>query len=246
VNFSDIKASIATQLRPYPTVLGWTRRFTNMHGITSQSLDDYIFTLARRRGKNVFFLQIGANDGLQDDPIHYFVGSYGWRGILMEPVPHLFGRLKENYKAATGLIFLNAALSQTDDHATFFYLRPADTLPPWCEGLGSFRQSVLLSHKRDIPDIESYIVEEPVQCITFGSLISRYQLPQLDLILIDTEGYDLEILRQIDFTLVKPQMIIYEHKHLNESERNEATDLLMSHGFSVRSIREANSVAYRR
>jgi hypothetical protein len=33
----------------------------------------------------VFFLQVGANDGLMDDPIHFLVRKYGWCGVLLEP-----------------------------------------------------------------------------------------------------------------------------------------------------------------
>ena len=98
-----------------------------MSGITSLSVDDYIFNLARRKGRNVFFLQVGANDGLLDDPIHYFVRSYGWRGILLEPVPGIFKRLKENYRTAKGLTFLNAALSQVDGRAAFYRLEATNT-----------------------------------------------------------------------------------------------------------------------
>ena len=245
MNFSEIKACVARQLRPYPTILGWTRHLTNMSGITSLSVDDYIFNLARRKGTNVFFLQVGANDGLLDDPIHYFVRSYGWRGILLEPVPGIFKRLKENYRTAKGLTFLNAALSQVDGRAAFYRLEATNRLPSWCGGLGSFRRDVLLSHQRDIPDIENYIVADSVECISFDSLVKRYQPQWIDLILIDTEGCDFEILRRIDLARFKPEMIVYEHKHLSEVDKNTAADMLTSYGYSVSSVRGGNTVAYR-
>ena len=51
-------------------------------------------TLSRDQ-KNVFFVQVGANDGVQSDPINHFVSEYGWRGILVEPQPAIFKKLKK-------------------------------------------------------------------------------------------------------------------------------------------------------
>src|SRR5262249_18075468 len=60
---------------------------------------------------------------------------------------------------------------------------------------------------------------------------------------IDTEGYDLEILRQLDLIRFRPDLIVYEHKHLNELERTIAADLLIANGYSVQSTAWANTAA---
>src|SRR5262245_37464793 len=91
-----IKEKIRRNLRRYPSTLGWARRIGRVFGLTSRIDIDYIFDLANRRGRDVFFLQVGANDGLMDDPIHFLVRKYGWCGVLLEPDPQLFKRLKEN------------------------------------------------------------------------------------------------------------------------------------------------------
>jgi FkbM family methyltransferase len=246
MSIKTIKVSIGRQLRPYPSIFGWARRIGNLFGITSPIDYDYIFDLARRRGRDVFFLQVGANDGLLDDPIHYLVRVYGWRGILMEPVAYLFDRLKANYSGVHGPIFVNAALSEIDGSATFYRIRMADHLPAWCVGLGSFRRDVILSIRNDVPDIESHIVEESIESISFRSLIDRYQPPRIDLVVIDTEGYDLEILRQIDLIRFRPDLIVYEHKHLTESDRRIAADLLTARGYRVVNTSWANTVAISR
>src|SRR5215469_3357016 len=66
-----IKEKIRRNLWPYPSTLGWARRIGRVFGLTSRIDIDYIFDLANRRGRDVFFLQVGANDGLMDDPIHF-------------------------------------------------------------------------------------------------------------------------------------------------------------------------------
>jgi len=241
-----IKEKIRRNLRPYPSTLGWARRIGRVFGLTSRIDIDYIFDLANRRGRDVFFLQVGANDGLMDDPIHFLVRKYGWCGVLLEPDPQLFERLKENYSGVDGPILVNAALSPINGKTTFYRIRMDEKMPSWCAGLGSFRRDVILSNKTDVPEIESHIIEDRIESISFHSLVARYKPPRIDLIVIDTEGYDLEILRQLDLIRFRPDLIVYEHKHLNERERTIAADLLIANGYSVQSTAWANTVAMRR
>jgi hypothetical protein len=116
-------------LRPYPSTLGWARRIGRVFGLTSRIDIDYIFDLANRRGRDVFFLQVGANDGLMDDPIHFLVRKYGWCGVLLEPDPQLFKHLKENYSGVDGPILVNAALSPINGKTTFYRIRMDEQMP---------------------------------------------------------------------------------------------------------------------
>src|SRR5262245_3249024 len=163
-----------------------------------------------------------------DDPIHFLVRKYGWCGVLLEPDPQLFERLKENYSGVDGPILVNAALSPINGKTTFYRIRMDEKMPNWCALLGSFRREVILSNKNDVPEIETHIVEDRIESISFHSLVARYKPPRIDLIVIDTEGYDLEILRQLDLIRFRPDLIVYEHKHLNERERTIAADLLIA------------------
>ena len=46
--------------------------------------------------KNGFFIECGANDGVNQSNTWYFEKKLNWRGILIEPVPNLFKELKKN------------------------------------------------------------------------------------------------------------------------------------------------------
>ena len=48
--------------------------------------------------KNEFvFAQIGAFDGVSHDDLYWLVTRYGGRGIVVEPLPDVHARLKQNY-----------------------------------------------------------------------------------------------------------------------------------------------------
>jgi len=65
------------------------------------------------RGDSLNFIQVGANDGEYGDPLHSFIVKYPWHGILVEPQPDIFAKLRENYAAIQNrLIFENIAIAK--------------------------------------------------------------------------------------------------------------------------------------
>jgi len=71
--------------------------------------DDY----SKRYGSAIKFLQIGANDGLRNDPIREHILRNQWDGVLVEPIPGIFEILVNNYNKLPELEFVNAAISSS-------------------------------------------------------------------------------------------------------------------------------------
>ncbi len=188
-----------------------------------------------RRKKDVFFIQIGAHDGVTSDFLHDTVVNRDWRGVLVEPVRDLFELLVKNKSGLEGLIFENVAISDSDKNRTFYALHPEikKSYPFWSDMLGSFDKRVVLKSKRDIPDIENYIIEQEVPCLTFSSLLHKHNVDHFDVLLIDVEGYDFEILKQVDLQTYKPKIIIFEHIHLSRQNRKNAVQMVKSAGYKV-------------
>ena len=239
------KAWFARRLAAYPKLFYIAKQLLyRLGGTVYRTEQEWLRTVFGNR-KGVSFLQIGANDGKSDDHLHSFILAYSWRGVLLEPVRYLFDRLVANYRDVDGLVFVNKALAEQDGRRTLFRLRETtDALPKWYQQIGSLQRQVILSHSHAIPHIEDYLIEEEVDCISFSKLVYLYNVKNLDLILIDTEGYDLNILRTIDFERFRPSLIIYEEKHLSNAERAEAHRLLSSYGYVVHPI-GANAAATR-
>jgi hypothetical protein len=94
---------------------------------------------------------------------------------------------------------------------------------------------VILSAAEFIPDIERRVITTEVSTITFDTLYKRNNVERLDLLQIDTEGYDYELLKLIDFKRYRPRLLIYEHKHLNAADRAACTEYLVAHGYDTMS-----------
>lgn len=180
-----------------------------------------------RAGSDFFFVQIGANNGVSDDPIHEFVVKYHLSGILIEPQPLIFLELKKNYAAERQLIFENAAISPKDGE-TKMYCAMAENGEP-TSGLTTFRREVLEYRVGPRAKIE----EINVPARTFQTLFVRHAIGRVDLLQIDTEGFDCEILKLFDFMAYSPTIVRFEHIHLSRRELTEAVTKLTGLGYQL-------------
>ena len=193
---------------------------------------------------DAFFVEIGANDGEQGSALREFVLTRPWSGIMVEPAPAVFERLSRNYSGIDRVSLENAAISDRDGHLPFFHLREADDPTPspgsdwretreWRQALGSLSRDQLLRHAALIPDIEDRIVSTEVPGLAFESLCRKHHVQRIDLLVVDTEGHDYEIVRQIDFDAYRPRLLIYEHLHLQPADRRSCRQLLEAAGYEL-------------
>ena len=169
-----------------------------------------LYSHLANRGR-LFFVQIGANDGKTSDPVYQFVSlnHNKVRGIVVEPLGDFFKQLKNSYAKYPNVIPVNAAIHHSEREMTLYRVDPArlKDLPQWAKGIASFNKN---HHELSgIP--HDAIVPEKVRCMTLSELLTDHQATEIDLLQIDTEGYDSEIIRNIDFQAVKPKIIRFEH-----------------------------------
>lgn len=184
------------------------------------------------------FVEIGANDGHSHDHLREHILEREWRGLMVEPVPYVFDRLRRNYEGIDRVTFVNAAVGAQDGELPFYHLRDAspkerEQLPEWYDGIGSFSREAILSHRPQMPDIEARLVEATVPTFSFDSLCRRHGVEHVDLLVIDTEGHDWPILRSIDFDRWRPELVIYEHYHLAPPDRAACRAHLEATGYDT-------------
>ena len=185
-----------------------------------------------------FFIEIGANDGEKHDHLRPAILAHPWRGIMVEPVPYVFERLRRNYGSMDRIALERAAIADRDGTVPFYHLREATEhersgLPDFYDAIGSFSRESVLAHRRVIPDIESWLVETRVPSLTFESLCRNHAVSRVDLLAIDTEGYDCEVLGLVDLEARRPRLVVYEHYHLPSAERADCRSHMRSLGYEV-------------
>ena len=169
-----------------------------------------LYSRLRQRGQ-ITFVQIGANDGKRFDPINAFIRRNRKRvsGIVVEPISEYFDRLSCTYSKFPAITPICRAVHATADKKTLFKIAPdiASRFSESVKGMASFDKGHL--KRAGIPD--EYIAKEEVTCITISRLLADHSITDLDLLQIDTEGYDAEIIRSFPFETVRPAIIHFEH-----------------------------------
>ena len=82
----------------------------------SQQNEDVILWKKYLNYRNGFFIELGAMDGVVYSNTKFFEDDMGWTGILLEPEPVQFKRLKVN---RPNCITLDYAVSETDGEVLF-------------------------------------------------------------------------------------------------------------------------------
>jgi FkbM family methyltransferase len=192
---------------------------------------------------DVTFMQIGANDGKRNDPIYKHVLKHNWRGLLVEPDPNLFARLQTNYAGQEQLKFLNTAVG-TGKSAEFYFIdiASAQNAPSWANGLGSLCKEVVLSHQALWPELPSLLRSRTIETIPPEALFDTFGQSEVDLLLMDVEGYEHDIITNIDFRKRDVAVVYYEHKHLPRNKHEAVLRYLTNHGYRV-GISSIDSIA---
>jgi FkbM family methyltransferase len=190
----------------------------------------FLDRLAKKQGE-ISFIQVGANDGISFDNIYPFFKSRKCKGLLIEPLPYFFDRLKFNYADSPNIIPLNIALHPTAEKFDIYSVNPKELhkYPHWVSGIASFNKEHLIKNSVQ----ESDLVIEAVTCKPLSTLIEEYELLKLDYLQIDTEGFDDEIIKMINFNQVKPKLIKFESVHLSSEKKLSTVNLLKSQGYKI-------------
>jgi FkbM family methyltransferase len=187
---------------------------------------------------NPVFVKVGANDGITGDPCSdILLGNTNWSGLLIEPVPYCFDRLKANFHDSQRFHLEQVAIGESAAHATFYYvdskaLQSVPGLPAWFDQLGSFDRNHIVKHLDGV--LDPFILEYEVQVCSLTDVLTRHHIQNVDLLHVDVEGHDYEVLKTLDFGKYRPLAIFIEHKHLSDTHKTEMRDLLRAHGYSIR------------
>ena len=192
--------------------------------------DDVVCRRMFEVGREFTFIQVGAFDGISTDPLHKYIQTCGWRGVLIEPQPRPAARLHELYASNDQLVILQAALDDKCGERTLFTVE-SDSVPAWAGGMASFERDNIVKNSYLIPGLEAMIKEITVNCITFDDVMQKLSSPRLDLLQIDAEGTDGYILSLFPFDRIKPAIVHWESKNLTKLQQEEALDILRRQGY---------------
>ncbi len=184
---------------------------------------------SHNKNGNVNFIQIGANDGLRNDQIREFIVRDNWNGVFVEPLPSIFEILKRNYGYLENrqFIFLNVAIKSDDLDELNFYvfnqkflknLKRSDQL--FYLRKSSFYKSHLIKFIENKEHADEHIESIKIRTLSLNEILQKhYNYDRLDFLAIDAEGFEFNILSQLEECSMKPEAILFESRNLGEHKK---------------------------
>lgn len=151
--------------------------------------------------KNGFFIECGANDGVNQSVTWYFERTLKWSGLLIEPIKEIFEELKKN--RSKNNFFYNTALgSYKCKKKLNLYIDENDSL--------TTRSALDNKNRKKIS----------VSCDNLTNILDKIKAPKIiDFFVIDVEGDELKILNGINFKKYKFKFLLIESGNFSKLDQ---------------------------
>ena len=172
--------------------------------------------------------------------------------LLVEPVPHNVVGIKKNLNNLEGITIEQVALSDKNETRNFYFVKNTSIhklKKHWSSGIGSFNKQHLLDHKSKRFNIEEEDIDNiSIETIRFKDLVDKYNINQIDKLLVDVEGSEFAILNDIDLNSINIKKIIFEYKHFDgyQTTGKKLEEILKKfeeNGYTTKKIDEENILA---
>ncbi len=147
-------------------------------------------------------VEIGANDG---KTVSNTLGllDYGWCGILVEAIPELAEKARNNFIHLPNVHVVNIAIAGPGESEISMHLA----------GLLSTARTDLFDEYKELSWAKHLIGNQilTVPAITLDELLGKFNIARnFELLVIDVEGYEGQVLQGFNLNHFRPRMIIVE------------------------------------
>ncbi|HWC63817.1 MAG TPA: FkbM family methyltransferase [Rhizomicrobium sp.] len=156
--------------------------------------------------RNGLFIEAGANNGLAQSNTYWFERFRGWRGILIEAVPDVAAKCRQNRPRAR---VVNAALVASEDTKTITVT--TGNLMGYVTGHFADKEQEA-RHRRFAVEYQNLpgLNEVQVPARTLAGILEEYNLGRIDLFSLDVEGYELEVFKGMNVERHRPRHLCVE------------------------------------
>jgi FkbM family methyltransferase len=147
------------------------------------------------------FVEVGANDGITGS-FTYNLAKIGWTGLNFEPVPRLYAKCVDNHRAHPNVKTLPIAIGESSGTASIV---DADTL--------STMDADMRDAYHTIPQFSTNFVgakTHTVKVEKLDTMLEENAINNIDILVIDVEGYEEYVLRGFSIERYNPSVIIIE------------------------------------
>ena len=161
----------------------------------AQNFEDVMLWRALKHVEIGFYIDVGAHDPDMDSVTKAFY-ERGWRGINVEPISQWFERLQEKRPRD-----INLQLQQAQRAVIWCSMSFRIPASPTSDKATAERHEMELGYTK---------IERRVPVETLTSICQRFHLAPIHFLKIDAEGAEKEVLAGIDFSTIRPWIVVVE------------------------------------
>jgi len=212
---STIKDNLITLVKPILKIPGAKNLLLLWHstvnekllGSYSQKGEDLIIDKMFNGKKNGFYVDVGANNPYDCSNTARFYKK-GWKGINIEPIPNNLSRFKKERPLD---INLNIGIG-TKEGSFDFYEFEEDMLSTFSKN----------EAEEEIKKGKKLVKKHRIKIKKLSNILSKYaKNKEIDFLSIDTEGFDMEVLKSNDWKKFRPKTICIETAQRDGSDNSE-------------------------
>ena len=183
--------SILKKILPtkFKTFLKKFRKFNSINNLDKKLLKYLNF-------KEGFYIECGANDGVNQSNTWYFEKVLNWRGVLIEPNKTSFKNLKNNRSSKN--IFRNVALVSED--------------------FKNKNEEIYLSENNLESKLTNAVnpLSQKVATETLNNILKELNINKINFFSLDVEGYEEEVLKGLNLNIFDIDYILIETNNFDK------------------------------
>lgn len=160
----------------------------------AQNCEDVMLWRALKHIDKGFYVDVGAHDPIIDSVTKAF-SCRGWRGINIEPVNFWYKKLLNDRCED---INIQAVASSVSGSVEFFEVVES--------GLSTVVSDIAQQHSRNGFEV----INHTVPSLLLRDIFDQYQLSTIHFLKIDVEGSEEDVIKGLDFTKIRPWIILVE------------------------------------
>lgn len=189
-----------------------------IHNAYGQNQEDLVIDKFLNYKPNGFYVDIGAYDPHRFSNTKRFYLK-GWRGINIEPDVHNYQKFLQKRPADKNL---NLGIADKPGVLTFYKMFPPT--------ISTFSKKEAQEYQKQGYEL---IAKIKVKTTTLANVLNKYaKNKQIDFMSVDTEGFDLIVLKSNNWKKFKPQIICVESENNLMSKNNKAKERI--HNFLLK------------